>query len=110
MQQPAATKSPQTQTKTGGRCITFAVLYNKNFLSVDGLDSYSGNYGSGTISYKGVRDPSNPEFTCWVFSLYGGIQIYEDSASKSEISNEIGAITFPENLALQAKYGLIEET
>jgi len=27
MQQPAATKSPQTQTKTGGRCITFAVLY-----------------------------------------------------------------------------------
>lgn len=84
--------------------------FNKNFLSVDGLDSYSGNYGSGTISYKGVRDPSNPEFTCWVFSLYGGIQIYEDSASKSEISNEIGAITFPENLALQAKYGLIEET
>jgi hypothetical protein len=84
--------------------------FNKHFFSVDEFDSYSGNYGSGTISYKGVRDPSNPEFTCWVFSLYGGIQMYEDSASKGEISDEIGAITFPENLALQPKYGLIEES
>jgi len=84
--------------------------FDEHFFSVDGFDSYSGNYGSGTISYRGVRDPSNPEFTCWLFSFYGGIQMYEASTSKNEISDQIGAITFPENLALQAKYASIEET
>ena len=56
MQQPATTKRPQTQTKTGGRCITFAVLYNKKITLNTGEDVVMicfpwGPLVLGTINY-----------------------------------------------------------
>ncbi len=73
--------------------------FDTNFISIKEFDYYYKNYGSGTISYEGVTDPNNSMLSCWVFSIYGGLQLIDSSKTQSDISEKIGVFTVPEKMA-----------
>lgn len=70
--------------------------FKKHFFTSDRFNYYAGNCGDGTFKYKGMNDPLNPDLSCWVISIYGGIQMYENTKESNEISDAIGVITLPE--------------
>jgi hypothetical protein len=73
--------------------------FDTNFISIKEFDHYSENYGSGTISYEGVKDPTNSMLSWWVFSIYGGLQLIDSSKTQGDISEKIGVFTVPERMA-----------
>ena len=75
--------------------------FDKHFFSVEEFEFYSASYGSGTITYKGVKDPLNTDLSSWVFSFYGGLKMYDYTGQKDDVSEKLGAITVPEHMINQ---------
>jgi hypothetical protein len=51
------------------------------------------NLGDRTFIYRGKQGTDAPEFSMWMFSVFGGAKLIGDPAAPNEASSLLGAIT-----------------
>lgn len=49
--------------------------------------------GAGTFSYRGLQGEDYPETSAWEFSIYGGLEIVDETQAPSRTYRKIGATT-----------------
>jgi hypothetical protein len=77
---------PQFGVRVGSLTPAGEQLFASLLMEKNVSNSVNKNWGDGTFVYKGVQATDYPELTVWMFFVYGGFLVAENSSLKSQSS------------------------
>jgi hypothetical protein len=83
---------PSTGTWAGTLTENGVAIF-KSFMAQNSAARVEENFGEHTFLYVGVQGTDNPQFSMWLFSIYGGVRLSGDPDAPNEEVSLVGALT-----------------